>query len=1059
MRSIHPATFLLFCCVVAPAVGQPPSGARFVVSFMHGHPSETPVPKLIASSDVDANGTITQPQTGLVILFAVPAGGSVVIALPASIVPSASDAVENKALLVEADAPIALQALFDQYASGDATAVLPMESSGPRFRVVAYRGYGGNPDLPSQVVVASGADGTAVIITPTVNTAGGHLAGVPYTVVLDAGQCYQVKAAHDTLDLTGSLIEVVGTTPCHGVAVFGGSRCAEVPIGPPSCMACDQLYEQIPPVTHWGLTYATVPFSSASGHTWRALADEDSTWVEVDGVGEWLQAGQFINREHDTVARIVSANKPICVAQYMEGRDCAGNGDPSLLLLEPLTDGLTSAVFHGELFETDAVFRAGLSTSAANVGQVLLDGAPIGLGAFVPFATDPNMVFADIAVAPGPHVLSAPLPFRAHLYGMAFFSSIAARIGNGTPIAAVHDTVICHAGGPITLLAPATFGAPYWTSANDATDTLATGNTLTLQAWTDTMVVAWDTSALACPPHARYTLELPLVDNVFLNSSEPAICAHHSVLLSASGPAVSAFSIAWSPSGSVVDPTADSTLAYPLDSTWFHATFSSTNGCWTGHDSLFVPVQPNTLVHAELGLEAAAICENMPVQAHASAFAAAAFDAFDGPLSPWWDTVDGGLVDVPCAPLAGTALVFQGQGVRGATTDPFDLSGAAELRFALIVGNGLNGCDDADPLDSVRVECSTDGGATWELIDALDPEAFGMWRWMQLVLPQSALSTGTHFRWRQDGMHAAGEDAWAVDNVVVLTQTTAGLQFDWQPAAWASDPAASDPLLLATTPGTVVLTIADTLGGCAITDSANVVPGTPITVQLPADTAICGPQNIAFLASASTAPLQYAWSTNIGQLLAAQDSAATFHLVDDCTITAQVVNADGCAAADGMDVLVLFTPDDFTLAQVEDSVCGGPVGPYIYQWYLDSVAVPGADTQCTGVLTAGWYELEVTASTGCAVSGAGYYLPWDPNSIAEAPTAIVQAFDGLSFTPSSALTGLRCYDAIGRLVAEKKERIAAGQRVELPPSAAGLYLLEAFTERRKYVLRAPVFER
>ena len=76
----------------------------------------------------------------------------------------------------------------------------------------------------SEFIIVSIEDSTEISITPSVNTLRGKPANVPFSITLNKGETYQVKA-QDTGDLTGTSVKSIKGS----CAVFSGARCAYIP--------------------------------------------------------------------------------------------------------------------------------------------------------------------------------------------------------------------------------------------------------------------------------------------------------------------------------------------------------------------------------------------------------------------------------------------------------------------------------------------------------------------------------------------------------------------------------------------------------------------------------------------------------------------------------------------------------------------------------------------------------------------------------------------------------------------------------------------------------------
>ena len=88
------------------------------------------------------------------------------------------------------------------------------------------------------------SDETTITITPSDRTKGGKDPNVPFTIMLNAGESYQVQASIADGDMTGSHI-----LADKKIAVFGGDSWTQVPM---SCGTRDNLLEQMYPVSTWG---------------------------------------------------------------------------------------------------------------------------------------------------------------------------------------------------------------------------------------------------------------------------------------------------------------------------------------------------------------------------------------------------------------------------------------------------------------------------------------------------------------------------------------------------------------------------------------------------------------------------------------------------------------------------------------------------------------------------------------------------------------------------------------------------------------------------------------
>lgn len=559
-----------------------PSGTAFHAAFMHTYyPVGTaPLRRLVIESEQPTVGVVAQPQRGLSIAFSVVPGAATVLDFPPTYVDSVSQVVGNSGLYITSTLPITVSLHILHYSTQAVSEVLPLEALGNDHIIMSYPGFDYQTTVPSEFILVGTEDSTTVdIMLPD--------SVLPLQVILDANETFLFQASDSDVDLTGTRITSASPNGCGKLAVFAGTSCAFVPV---SCWACDLLMQQMPPVSHLGTLYFTMPPDSADAYGLKILALNDGTVVDVDGNVFNLSAGQW---QMDSLAighKAISSNLPIMVAQFMLGRDCAGYGDPSMLVLHPFASGTMTSLFDTAPVAGQFGRRIGLVTDSSNAGAVLLDGTPIPATLYQAYPGYPGHVFVDVPVDSGSHVLVSAMPFLGHTYGWGFASSYDLGLGAvHTPFGAVSDdTLICHAGGPLLLQAPPGLAQPIWFPEGYPGDTLSTQPTFTPTPVSDTVLVVAEYGE-PCS-FFRFRVELPMTSDLLATASPAVICEGDTTMLEAAlAPAVPA-TMHWSPGNDLADPNATSTAAFPDSSTWYHATASSPGLCWSTGDSVFVMV-------------------------------------------------------------------------------------------------------------------------------------------------------------------------------------------------------------------------------------------------------------------------------------------------------------------------------------------------------------------------------------------------------------------------------------------------------------------------------------
>jgi len=342
-------------------------------------------------------------------------------------------------------------------ASNDASLLLPLHALDRHYYAVSWHQLGMpimGRESKGYVTVVGTADGTYVTVTPTVDTvAGGDVpaiaAGDSYSTTINDGDVLQIATEASAADLSGTYI--LADAP---VAVFGGHECADVPyhcswcrdgfgdvpggLTPEhedeTCAWCDHLEEQVFPLSTWGTTFVAsrVPVRSTGGIVeaafWRVVASVDDTTVTIEerpGITlrlatgysnpAVLDAGQYLDFEmvgplSNPGDSLVSADKPILLAQYIEGQECTNRadnegGDPALIIMVPVEQYLDDYVFlTPNTYDIDYVI-----VTRPTGAVITLDTFEIPDISFIPAAT--GWEVARVEVGDDVHVISGTAPF------------------------------------------------------------------------------------------------------------------------------------------------------------------------------------------------------------------------------------------------------------------------------------------------------------------------------------------------------------------------------------------------------------------------------------------------------------------------------------------------------------------------------------------------------------------------------------------------------------------------------------------------------------------------
>ncbi|MCB9167230.1 MAG: T9SS type B sorting domain-containing protein [Flavobacteriales bacterium] len=898
---------LLTSALHAQGSALPTSGTDFWFGFMQNAYGAQEL-RVYVTSDVTTSGTVAVPLAGYAQPFTVVANTVTTLLVPNTNEQTGSEVVTGKGVHLTSADPVMVTADSYQSFTHDASRIYPVTALGSEYRIAAYRGLPGfNEFYKSELMIVATVAGTEVEITPSVNTLGGHAAGVPFTVTLDEGETYQVQSALSSLDLTGSLVKATSTSgPCRPFAVFGGSMCANVPVG---CPACDHLFEQMIALPHWGTSYHTFKVGAASTTTYRIQAAQNATSVSIDGGAAFaLNAGQVHEVNASAAPACISSSAPISVAQVFEGYNCSGSGDPSMVMLEP--DAITTQHVRFNTVPSNQInqHRVAVVGPSGLIGQLTLDGTVVATAQFTNYAACPSMVFAVLGIGNGTHLLSAPIGFHAYVHGMGTGESYAYS-ANFTPSpTVVNDSLLC-VTGPVTLTAPGPWTNSTWEAASVPGTVIATGNSFTVTpATNESYTVSGELNGSGCPVSFTYHVGLPVPLALTATANDlpsTTVCQFAPVQLGANpSPDPAWYDVQWSPAQLVSDPNIPDPIAEPMSDTWFVLSVNSPLGCGSATDSVLVQVTPNDLIGAHASTADSAICLGESTQLHGIGEKVAAFDDFNGTsLAPFWAATLGAGIASTCGSVTGSALLFSGNGSRLARTSPMDASLGGTVHFRLMISDGSNGCDDADPGDDVILDYSVNG-SSWTTIAQFNEAAFPNFTSLEVPIPVGAQTASTRFRWRQLTANPANQDIWALDNVIIGINATIGTTFQWSPPSGLSNPTLADPMATPTATSWYTVNV-DNGNGCTARDSLAIIVAPAFSVITSPDTTICNPASVQLLATPSTVVgTTYSWTPGNGGLSDPLIADPTANPTSTTTYSITATSNIGCTASGSTTVTV-----------------------------------------------------------------------------------------------------------------------------------------------------------
>jgi hypothetical protein len=341
-------------------------------------------------------------SNGSVVNFNMLAGDLKTISLDAILAsPMQAEVIENQSVHIISSGAISMYLLSPNGTNDDATLVLPADQPnyGNVFYPISYKVQPYNIS-PLDFTIVSSCDSTVLQITPSQSSALNHPAGVPYNIVLNAGDTYECGTSWASVnydkDITGWKVEVVSSACCNPINIYEvviswvlypdttslGSACC-----------ADDWVEVIYPQQSWDdLLFR--PFKYPPYDIIRILSATNSNNIYFDGVlTGTLNAGGFLEGSVDTAVKI-TADAPVEIMQMMVSQlaDPSGvyQGDPALLSVSSFKDHIQKTKFSTSYpFITDPFNHVVNITIHSVHGLILLNGAPV-VENFHHFTTDPE---------------------------------------------------------------------------------------------------------------------------------------------------------------------------------------------------------------------------------------------------------------------------------------------------------------------------------------------------------------------------------------------------------------------------------------------------------------------------------------------------------------------------------------------------------------------------------------------------------------------------------------------------------------------------------------------
>lgn len=352
--------------------------------------------------------------------------------------------LSNRAIHIVVDAGQPNVVVYSHIFAGARSAaslILPVKALGQLYYSINYT-QNLNPTQTGTgqnfiTLVASEANTKVFIKRGTTNLIAGGV------TLANVGDVYEYLSSDDLTGVSASVDSA--TSGCKRFAMFSGS--SGTTINDDSCFprSYDPLFQQNYPIESWGRTYGFIPFSmippggrAASERTLgqyvRVVAQSDNTNVQINGITvATLNAGGFYSSPNPlNQPASISADKPICVAQYALTQGCSDIifnaktlGDPDMVILNPIEYSIKNITVYSSTRENISEQYINVLIKTASAASFRINGAVPSVP-FVPLAQLPGYSYLQLnlnGLRTNNFNLTADDGFNAIAYGFGLVES------------------------------------------------------------------------------------------------------------------------------------------------------------------------------------------------------------------------------------------------------------------------------------------------------------------------------------------------------------------------------------------------------------------------------------------------------------------------------------------------------------------------------------------------------------------------------------------------------------------------------------------------------------
>lgn len=436
MKQIKKALLLTLVLIafLSPALAQSTVGKDFWVTFLPNYEHiggwewHLPEPhrlELIVTGKHSCSGRVTNPNTQWSMTFEIQPETTTIVSIPVEgnyiedshNFADDSDCILNHGLHIVTTDSVSVCAANSLRTEcvADASCILTTQSLGDTYIIQTYPVTQGSTDDFAEFSIIAVENNTIVDINLTERTALDHEANRPFSVTLQAGQCYQLMSAGAYLtsrDFSGSYIKARNG---KRIAVFAGNNYGLIN---DNTTASNHLFEQMLPVSSWGQRFVVTCSQKSNKNLVRITASNDNCEIKRNGVHmDTIHAMQTYEYEIPTnsPAEFVETSEPTQLYLYSSNPPY-----PTMTIINPLEQSIKNVIF--TTFNPGSTQNqysyVNIVTETVFVPSMKLDGNDLS-SQFRPVPQNDHYSYARVQIQEGSHSLSNEEGnFTGYVYGM-----------------------------------------------------------------------------------------------------------------------------------------------------------------------------------------------------------------------------------------------------------------------------------------------------------------------------------------------------------------------------------------------------------------------------------------------------------------------------------------------------------------------------------------------------------------------------------------------------------------------------------------------------------------